>query len=52
MIFIIYLAVIGVVIYSCGFALSLWKQKNKPGAVVVVLMSMLALALPYLTYVK
>ncbi|TCN21373.1 hypothetical protein [Mesobacillus foraminis] len=48
----IYLAVIGVVIYSCGFALSLWKQKNKPGAFVIVVLSVIALVLPYFTYIK
>ncbi len=52
MTYIIYLAVIGVVIYTWGFALSLWRQKNKSGAIVVVVMSVIALVLPYFTYIK
>ncbi|MGV2940056.1 hypothetical protein AB5I83_10735 [Mesobacillus sp. LC4] len=39
-------------LYSLAFAVTIWKQKNRAGAVVVGLLSMAVLILPYFTYLK
>ncbi|WP_170169231.1 hypothetical protein [Mesobacillus subterraneus] len=41
-----------VCLYSIAFGVTLWKQKNKSGAIVVIMLSVVSLILPYFTYVK
>jgi hypothetical protein len=52
MLFVIWGGVVLVSMYSLAFGVTLWKQKNKPGAIVVILLSFSSLVLPYFTYVK
>jgi hypothetical protein len=52
MIYLIWGMVILVCFYSLAFGVTLWKQKNKPGSIVVILLSITSLILPYFTYVK
>jgi hypothetical protein len=41
-----------VFLYTMGFAITLWKKKNKMGAVAVFLLASFSLVLPYFTYFK
>ncbi|MGA9227946.1 MAG: hypothetical protein WB217_16490 [Mesobacillus sp.] len=52
MIFLIWGAVALICFYSILFAVTLWKQKNKPGSIVVIMLSIGCLVLPYFTYIK
>jgi hypothetical protein len=52
MIILLWLLVIMVFLYTMGFALSLWKNKNKIGAIAVFFLAVFAIVLPYLTYFK
>ncbi|WP_174735188.1 hypothetical protein [Mesobacillus harenae] len=50
MVIIGWLAILAVFIYTSGFALSLWKAKNKTGAIAVFILALACAIVPYLTY--
>ncbi|UYZ21341.1 hypothetical protein [Mesobacillus jeotgali] len=52
MIFLIWGAVLLVSLYSFAFAVTIWKEKNKAGAIVISVLSISILILPYFTYIK
>lgn len=52
MIVLIWGAVLLVSVYSFVFAVTIWKEKNKAGAIVVSLLSVAVMILPYFTYIK
>ena len=52
MIFLIWGTVILVSLYSFALAVTIWKQKNKVGAIVISFLSLTILILPYFTYIK
>lgn len=52
MIFWIWGGVILVSLYSFAFAVTIWKRKNRLGAIVISLLSISILILPYFTFLK
>lgn len=44
---IIFASAIAVFLYTMGFAISIWKQKNKVGAIAVSILACIAIVLPY-----
>ncbi|SEM60598.1 hypothetical protein SAMN05192533_10444 [Mesobacillus persicus] len=46
----IWISVFVIFLYTMGFAFSLWKKKNKVGAIAVTFLAFSALVLPYFSY--
>ncbi|WP_284139309.1 MULTISPECIES: hypothetical protein [unclassified Virgibacillus] len=44
---IIWLVMIGVFLYSFGFAITLWKRKNKAGVFIMLILAFAVLILPF-----
>lgn len=49
---ILWAGIIVVVLYTIGFGHTLWKKKNKLGALAVFMLACLAILLPYFTYFR
>jgi 4-amino-4-deoxy-L-arabinose transferase-like glycosyltransferase len=41
-----------VFVYTAGFGVSLWKEKNKAGSVVVFLVALVVVVTPFFTLLK
>ncbi|MCC3356634.1 hypothetical protein [Bacillus sp. REN16] len=48
----IYLMMIIMFSYTAGFSVSLWKDKNKPGSIVVFGLALLVAIAPFFTILK
>ncbi|MEH7379865.1 hypothetical protein V7138_05225 [Bacillus sp. JJ1533] len=48
----IYLMMTIIVAYTVGFSVSLWKDKNKPGSIVVFGLALVVAVSPFFTILK
>lgn len=48
----IYLLMMVIVIYTSGFSYTLWKEKNKIGAVAVLTLAIIVAVAPFFTILK
>jgi uncharacterized membrane protein len=47
-----FLVLLIITLYTFGFAITLWKEKQKSGAIAVTFLSLLIMTLPFFTIFK